>query len=783
MSGREEVFQQAMNMGYSAAWDQSWERAAEHYRQALKVIPDHPKALTSLGLALYEMGQYQESLQYYVQAATATPEDPLPLEKVAQLSEKVGDFEHVPGISLRAAELYLKRRDPQKAIENLTRVIRVKPEHISAHTRLALIYERLDHKEQAVTEYISLASLMQHAGDMEKAVQAVNRALHIAPDSGEARRALSMLRESKPLPKPSRSQAANEPALLGQMGRLQALQEPPPSLPALDPVAEARQKAMSVLAGMLFEGSPENEAQQRQGERRGLQALVRGTSEVLFSKQADQTKIMLYVSQAVDLQTHGDIAQAAAELEHAIDAGLEHPAAYFDLGLLRLEGDRLESAQRHLQQAVKHKDFALGGRLLLGQIMRRLDRVDEATTHYLEALKLADADVVPDDQADELMQIYEPLIEAESRQTDLQAKERLCDNISGLLLRQDWREQLMQARQDLPAEVDGGPPKPLGELLTEARSSQIVESIATVHKLARAGYLRSAMEEAFYALQHAPTYLPLHVYVGDLLMQQDHLSEAIDKYSVVAQVYSARGEASRAIDLLRRVIRLAPMDLKARNRLIEQLLASGMANEAIQEYLSLADVYYNLADLNRARETYTEAIRLAQQAKVGRDILAQILHQMADIDLQSLDWRQAVRIYEQIRKMLPGDQKARSGLIELNFRLSQPAQAMKELDDYLAYLQGSDQADQAIPFLESLMEENPEQILVQRRLAELYIQNNRAEDAIHALDAVGERLIKIGDRQRAAEVIESIVALNPPNKEEYQRLLARVLGRQSGSLK
>jgi tetratricopeptide (TPR) repeat protein len=291
------------------------------------------------------------------------------------------------------------------------------------------------------------------------------------------------------------------------------------------------------------------------------------------------------------------------------------------------------------------------------------------------------------------------------------------------------------------------------------------------------------MEEAFYALQHAPTYLPLHVYVGDLLMQQDHLAEAIDKYSLVAQVYSARGEASRAIDLLHRVIRLAPMDLKARDRLIEQLLASGMVNEAIQEYLSLADVYYNLADLNRARETYAEAIRLAHQAKADRGILIQILHQMADIDLQSLDWRQAVRVYEQIRKLQPSDQKARARLIELNFRLSQPAQAMNELKDYLAYLRASGQGDQAIPFLESLLEENPEQILVQRQLAELYAQNERMEDAVRVLDEVGERLIKIGDRQRAAEVIESIITLNPPNRDEYQRLLARVLGRQSGSLK
>jgi hypothetical protein len=35
MAGRMDVFQQAMNQGHSAAWDQLWDRAAGYYRQAL----------------------------------------------------------------------------------------------------------------------------------------------------------------------------------------------------------------------------------------------------------------------------------------------------------------------------------------------------------------------------------------------------------------------------------------------------------------------------------------------------------------------------------------------------------------------------------------------------------------------------------------------------------------------------------------------------------------------------------------------------------------------------
>ena len=53
-----------MNQGHSAAWDQLWDQAASFYRMALEEFPNHPQALTSLGLALYEMANYQEALQY-----------------------------------------------------------------------------------------------------------------------------------------------------------------------------------------------------------------------------------------------------------------------------------------------------------------------------------------------------------------------------------------------------------------------------------------------------------------------------------------------------------------------------------------------------------------------------------------------------------------------------------------------------------------------------------------------------------------------------------------------
>ncbi len=157
--------------------------------------------------------------------------------------------------------------------------------------------------------------------------------------------------------------------------------------------------------------------------------------------------------------------------------------------------------------------------------------------------------------------------------------------------------------------------------------------------------------------------------------------------TTVAAAYSVRGEAAQSAKMLRRVVQLAPMDMTVRTKLIDQLVARGQVDDAIREYLELADIHYRLAELDDARKTYTKALRFVQQANADRSWNIHILQRMADIDMQKLDWKQAVRVFEQIRTLRPDDEGVRKNLIELNLRLGQPAQAYAELENYLAYLQ------------------------------------------------------------------------------------------------
>jgi tetratricopeptide (TPR) repeat protein len=298
--------------------------------------------------------------------------------------------------------------------------------------------------------------------------------------------------------------------------------------------------------------------------------------------------------------------------------------------------------------------------------------------------------------------------------------------------------------------------------------------MANINQLARDGHLRSAMEEAYALLTSASTYLPLHIHMGELLLNQNRNQAAITKFTVVAETYAARGEAKRATDLLQRIVEISPMDLSARNRLITRFTEQGQVDQAIHEFIMLADVHYRLAQLDIARNTYESALRLAQQTKADPTWSHRILRHMADIDLQRLDWRQALRVYEQLRTLTPDDIGTRTHLIDLNVRLGQETQAAAELDNYLSYLAGQAREKEAFSFLERLVEDNAEMVFARRRLAEFYQQSSRVEEAIAHWDKVAEMMVAQGKNEEAKEAIRAILVLKPPNADQYRKALQQL---------
>jgi len=762
-------FDDEMNLGHTAAWDLDWGRAADHYRQALDEKKDDPIGLVSLGLALYELGSYDESIGFYAQAIEVSPEDPLAYDKVAQLHEMMEQYPEVISPALYASELYLKQGNISKSIECLVRVIRVDAENLPAHSRLAYIYERSGRKQQSVTEYLMVASLFQHQNDYEAAKQAVDHALQISPESKEANEAQALISSGQPLPKPvSVELVPPRIAKPEESAKLETSSEP--KISKLDPIAETHEVAISSLANLVFEqnsngSGPDNADVQSTS--------VSGTEldpTKIIQSQSDP-KMFDHLRKAMNLWSQASKGAAADELERAVELGLNHPAAYYELGAVRGGEDRLESAIRYLQRAAGDPDYALASRLMIARALRYMDRLSEAATNYLEALRLADAQLVPDDQTADMLRMYSPIIEAETKQTDPVAKNQLCDMVENLLVRPGWQSYLLQARGDFQIDVEGVPAIPVGELISNPQGDKIVESVKQINQYARSSYWRSAMEQAFFAIQFAPTYLPLHTYMGELLLKQDNLPEAVNKFEAIAKTYRARGETQHAAKILQRLIKAAPMELSARTQFISLLEEMGNFNLAIEEKLNLAGVYYNFADLSRAGEVYLEAYKLAENTGANSDLKVKILYHLADVEMQSLDWKHAEEIYTQIQSLNPEDRQATEKLIDIKLRLGQDQQAKDAIDEYLSFIDVTGEEGFVLAYIENLAAGYPDRIYIRQKNAELLEKSGKIDKAIQEYDDIGEALLDAGDRQGAIDAIERILTLDPPNRSEYQDLI------------
>jgi tetratricopeptide (TPR) repeat protein len=795
MAGKRDVFGQAMTRGHSAAWDQNWDKAIAYYRAALTEFPDDPNALTSLGFALLQSDKLDEALKVYQRAASLSPGDPVAPEKCGEILERLGRLNEAAQVYLVVAEIHLQRRDVHKATDNWSRVVRITPDNLNAHSRLALAYEHGGKTRQAVLEYLEVARIFQRANDTHKALQAANRALQLEPQSQAVREALDKLRQGVALPVPDRPRGTGALRLPGMTGMLAAEPEAAsahrpgstailraaedsffaadeaaasPAQKRASPLGAAQEVALAHLAELLFEEDADTSK-----TAGSVSAITRGASFLKGGGKPNRAQAVMFLGQAINCQSSSDSEAALENYQNALEAGLDHPLVGFMLGALHLELDRPEAAIEHLRPAISREDVGLGAAFGLGEAYRRVGKTNEALISLLEALKQLDLRLVAPQKQDALVEAYESLADSLLRASE-QDIAKLVPSLLQFLSGDGWEERAQKARQNLDSAADDGKVTPLADLLTTPGSDRVLESLRRIEAYMRRELWATAMEEAYHALQFSPTYLPVHIRMAEILLAENKPEAANAKYSAVAESYRMRGEHGRAARIMQEVLRLSPLDVNVRTQLIGLLAEQGKIEDALQQYLDLADTYYQLADLETARDTYADALQLAQRSKVNRSWQVRILHQIGDIDLQRLALREALRLYEQIRSLAPEDEKARTALIELYFRLGNTKSAIAELDAYLKQLLAARKVDTATILLEELVNSYPDDMALLARLGRLYQDQGRKADAIAQYDRLGELQLNAGQHPQAAETIRTILALGPEDRAGYEQLLAQI---------
>jgi tetratricopeptide (TPR) repeat protein len=750
MAADQEAFNRALQKGHSAAWKMNWKEAVQQYQQALYHFPGHVMALSALAMSLIELKDYENALSNYREAVRIAPQDPILMENTARLLDYLNRTAEAAEAYARAAELYIQIRELPKAAANLERLITIQSGNLRARSRLAQIYEHQGKGQQAVNELLITAGIVQ-SSNPDKARQVVEYALHILPDNKEAINALETIRVGKKLPGRVEKPFIEE-IILGSEPLFPALEKDGRE-PEADPIQTARQLAISRLAEEVIDFKP--------GESAGS------------ADQDSQEKAMRHANAAVETYTQGQINQTIIELEDAFKAGLDSTPAWFLAGSLQSSFQPVR-ALTYLEKSESSLEYALASFLSEGMIYQASGKLPEAQEKLLKAFILADMTTVPPDRRELLEGMYDPIMEVHKNQGDENTKKNTCEIITSQLMRPDWKAYFTAARSHMPVQMGNHAPLPLADILLVAGTRRMVEGIARARNLTGQGMYNAALDALYYELKLEPDFLPAHEMIADLLFHKKQVNEAVTKYLLVEKLYELRGEVNQAIRLMLRVEQMVPASLEIRNRLIELYFHLGRVDEAIQHYLDLADMYYHMADLDKARQTYLSVMRLSQKSRQNRAWTGKILHKIADIDMQRLEWREAIRILEQIRTMIPEDEKARASLVELNFRLGQDDAALAELDSAVAFFEKNQQVSRAVEFIVNAIIQRPEKRDLRSRLLVLSNRIGDVTSIVENIDHKAESLLEAGNKPGAVSLLEAIISLYPPNVEEYKKVLDNV---------
>lgn len=749
MPGNRKIYEQAMQMGHSAAWDQEWDKAIAAYGRAVQELPEDPAAHNSLGLALLQARRLEDALKVYTRAQQLAPDDPIPLEKSADVLERLGRLKEAAQQYVNVAEIYLGQRDLEKAIANWERATTLNASLLQIHQRLALAYERTGQRKAAIRRYLTLAFQFQQMNRTDLALQAIERALRIDPNHPQTLNTLQAIQAGRlimpevedPISTQKRTTRTDEDAwtLVGEEER--------PELGEADPrgpIGEAIESALETLAKYVFESG----------------ALSEGSTHAI---------------QAIDQQRRGATAEAIGSYRRALAGNLLHDAVYLNLGALHLDMNNWDQAIQHLERITGVQQFAAGAMHGLSRAYLAQDKPRDAARYLLQTLKTVDVGLaLGSDEASQINSIYDKLLSS-IQQADVMLLQRLTETFLRRLTGPTWKQRVAKTRRQLEEEITLEKPEDLIETMIYI-DDQVTEGLNLIDRYVDENLHVLAMDQAHFILESAPEFLPAHQRIGQILLERNNIPDAMVKYNLIAEVYELRGDLDRAVLTLREALKIAPMDIALHKNLIDLLEHQEQWQALFDQYIDLADAYYQLGDLDSARNVTQAAIELGQEQEKPPERIIHLLHRLAEIDVQRLDLRSAMRTYEQIRRMDSQDERARRALVDLNYRLNDSVSAVRELDGLLRVYAQQRRAGDIIRVLEEQVTRYPNAMALRSRLAAVYRQMGKTTQAVEQLDALAELQLESGLHQDALVTVRRIIQLNPPEVADYQRLLQQLSG-------
>lgn len=745
----------------------NWPEAIKAYRFALAEFPNNEAAIIGFARANMVVGQTELAWKALQQALRVNPGNYETLTYLADIQKQMGQLDAAAETYLRVGNVFAGQGDIGSAFGAWTQAVELVPDKIDAHQKLVQAFAQEGKTRLAARELLTIAAIYQSRGADQYALQQLQEAQALLPNDPAVASAFTALEEGLPIqPDVLDESAVAELEMTTEFtedyGQEEGFEEedifgldtePAPSnLVFGGLLASTQQNALIELANVIFEDETP-----------------------LNTTTISRDQVNLLIIQAIDLQTQEKLTEAINNYRQVTQAGAGRPALYFNLGMLYKQQGQANEAAKMFKMSAQDRIYQISSQFALGETYYAANNYELALRHFLETLKIIDLQNVTGQKAENLAQAYEKLTDSYLSQIDPKKVASFITAVQRFFANANWEAKAAEARARMDSVTEDGSTMSLAEFLETPETEIVITTMALTSEYIKRNLLMTASEECLRSIQKAPSYLPLHVRLADILLKQEHTEEAITKYLYVSRVYLMRQQSDQAINLYQKVLRLAPMDVTVRTRLIELYTSLHREEEALEQYLILADSYYQLAQVDRALEKYNEALKLAAHSGNSNTWKMEILNRISDIYNQRFDWARASAALEELIQLNPSDERIQRQLIDLYYKQNKVSQATKALDTLLSNYKRYNPL-KALELLKEFSSIYPDDMSLRQRLAVAYAQNGMNREAIAEYDALGEMQMENGLRSQAMQTIQAIINLGPDDVEGYRRLLAQLSG-------
>ena len=285
--------------------------------------------------------------------------------------------------------------------------------------------------------------------------------------------------------------------------------------------------------------------------------------------------------------------------------------------------------------------------------------------------------------------------------------------------------------------------------------------------------------------------------LAELQAEEGLLMEAKSHYQTLVELYNKQGHKRRASEVFKKLADIDPQDVKIRYKYAEFLSKQGKSDEAAREYVGIADQFISqglvdeavkileqgrsldtadpalkvkLAQAHTLQGNHAQAVRLLEEVRQSHPVDPTVLGRLGEAYLAAGNTADAETTFQQLNEAEPGNPENVMRLADLRIAQSKFDAALDQLTPLVDKRVADNDGDKAAELLRKVLSKETYHVKTLLKLAEVHTILKQDSARLTAYDSLCEAYNRSGDVEKAVQVAEQLVELDPENAQHKDRL-------------